>query len=106
MKCPSEHALYKRGTSFSYLLMGVYVDDLIIVSSIPQEIQKFKEEMKKLFEMSDLGLLSYYLGLEVHQSTEGITIGQSAYALKILELKGWNEGVQSKSGAYGCKAQA
>lgn len=41
--------------------------------------------------MSDLGLLSYYLGLEVHQSTEGITVGQSAYALKILEKDGMRE---------------
>ena len=34
--------------------------------------------------MSDLGLLHYYLGLEVTQSTDGITLGQSAYTAKIL----------------------
>lgn len=39
-----------------------------------QELHRFKEEMKCMFEMSDLGLLRYYLGLEVHQSTLGITI--------------------------------
>lgn len=44
--------------------------------------------MKKMFSMSDLGKLSYYLGIEVQQSTEGITVCQSAYAKKILEICG------------------
>ena len=41
--------------------------------------------MKATFKMSDLGLLHYYLGLEVSQSEAGITICQSSYAAKILE---------------------
>jgi len=44
--------------------------------------------MKATFQMSDLGLLHYYLGLEVTQSTDGITLGQSAYAAKILQNAG------------------
>jgi hypothetical protein len=44
--------------------------------------------MKKLFKMSDLGLLSYYLGLEVKQRKGGITVGQSAYALKLVDRIG------------------
>ena len=38
--------------------------------------------------MSDLGLLHYYLGLEVAQTETGITVSQSAYAAKILENAG------------------
>lgn len=38
--------------------------------------------------MSDLGLLSYYLGLEVHQSANSITLCQPAYVEKILEKAG------------------
>jgi hypothetical protein len=44
--------------------------------------------MKAIFQMSDLGLLKYYLGLEVNQTPDGITVSQSAYALKILEAAG------------------
>jgi len=44
--------------------------------------------MKANFKMSDLGLLHYYLGVEVTQSETGITICQSAYAAKILESVG------------------
>jgi len=44
--------------------------------------------MMKRFSMSDLGLLSYYLGIEVKQGAAGITLSQNAYALKILEAAG------------------
>ena len=37
-------------------------------------LERFKREMSKNFKMSDLGVLSYYLGIEVQQSTTGITI--------------------------------
>lgn len=44
--------------------------------------------MKAMFQMSDLGLLHYYLGMEVSQTENGITISQGAYAMKILEAAG------------------
>jgi len=44
--------------------------------------------MKRKFDMSDLGLLSYYLGIEVKQRAGGITVCQSSYAAKILESAG------------------
>ena len=47
---------------------------------------KFKREMSKNFKMSDLGVLSYYLDIEVQQSTADITICQSAYAKKLLDI--------------------
>lgn len=87
----SEAAVYRRGMGSSSLLVGVYVDDLIIMGAQLQEIHKFKQEMKKLFSMSDLGLLSYYLGMEVHQTKEAITVNQSAYARKVLEKAGLND---------------
>ena len=46
-KCPAEHALYKRTVGDSSLLVGVYVDDLIITGEKISEITSFKEQMKK-----------------------------------------------------------
>jgi hypothetical protein len=80
-----EHAVYKRGEGDSLLLVGVYVDDLIISGPNSHKITEFKKQMMNLFSMSDLGLLSYYLGLEVDQKGTEISIGQSAYAMKIVE---------------------
>ena len=44
--------------------------------------------MSSKFEMSDLGKLTYYLGIEVHQYSEGIVLKQECYAQKILEETG------------------
>ena len=62
---PHEVAMYRRGTGRAVLLVGVYVDDLIIVGADAEEVEKFKAAMKQRFDMSDLGLLSFYLGIEV-----------------------------------------
>jgi heterodisulfide reductase subunit B len=80
-----EHAVYKRRSKGSFLLVGVYVDDLIISGPNVSDITRFKTEMRRRFSMSDLGLLSYYLGIEVKQGDGEITLSQGAYALKILE---------------------
>nr|CAD40418.3 OSJNBa0065J03.14 [Oryza sativa Japonica Group] len=84
----TEHAVYTRGTGNARLIIGIYVDDLIITGAHSKTIQSFKEEMHSLFRMSDLGLLSYYLGIEVHQGNDGITINQSTYAQKLLKMGG------------------
>ena len=63
----------------------MYVDDLIITGTHVKDIDSFKREMVAHFQMSDLGMLSYYLGIEVRQRMEALTLCQSAYALKLLE---------------------
>jgi hypothetical protein len=68
--------VYRHGDNSSYLLIGVYVDDLIITGTEVNAIVEFKQQMQKLFKMSDLGLLSYYLGIEVTQLDGKITVCQ------------------------------
>lgn len=97
-RSPSEHAVYKRGTGSSSLLVGVHVDDLIITGAHPQEISKFKEEMQKLFSMSDLGLLNYYLGIEVHQRGDGDDRNSTTgvlYLLGKIRLISWQSQKQN-----------
>lgn len=66
-KCPYEHAVYTKCEGSEALVIGVYVDDLLITGISVATIAKFKLQMSKQFEMSDLGELSYYLGIEVEQ---------------------------------------
>lgn len=56
------------------LLVCIYVDDLICMGTYIVMIEDFKQNMKKVFEMSDLGLMSYFLGLEVKQDQSGIHV--------------------------------
>ena len=79
--------MYRWGSGRSFLLVGVYVDDLIITGAEEREVEAFKAQMK-IFDMSDLGLLSFYLGVEVRQDASGITLRQTHYAKRILELGG------------------
>jgi hypothetical protein len=71
---PHEAAIYRRGNGGNTLLVGVYVDDLMITSTKDVEVAVFKEEMKATFQMSDLGPLFFYLGIEVHQGDSRITL--------------------------------
>jgi len=80
-------AMYERGSGRTVLLVGVYVDDLIITGAAEDEVEAFKAQMK-IFDMSDLGALSFYLGVEVHQHATRITLRQTHYAKRILELGG------------------
>ena len=66
----------------------MYIDDLIITEGDMEVLGRFKREMLKNFKMSDLSMLSYYLGIEVQQSTASITICQGAYAKKLLDTAG------------------
>jgi hypothetical protein len=80
--------VYRRGNGGNVLLVGVYVDDLVITGTKDVEVVAFKEEMKATFQMSDLGPLSFYLGIEVHQADSGIILRQTAYAKRVIELAG------------------
>lgn len=88
VKCPFEPAVYVKKYGADSLLVGVYVDDLIITGSTTSHIVKLKGDMSAEFYMSDLGKLSYYLGLEVNQGNRFIKVKLSGYAKKVLEKAG------------------
>jgi hypothetical protein len=85
---PHEAAIYRRGNGGNILLVGVYVDDLVITGTKDAKVAAFKEEMKATFQMSDMELLSFYLGIEVHQGDSGIMLRQTAYTKRVIELAG------------------
>lgn len=87
-RCLKEPSLYRKEVCNNILLVVVYVDDLLVTGSSLELIEGFKQEMATKFEMSDLGMLTYYLGIEVCQGENGITLKQNRYALKILEETG------------------
>lgn len=69
------------------MMVAVYLDNLFVTGENEKIIEGFKKMASK-FYMSDLGKLSYYLGIEVEQCGGGITLNQKRYALKILEESG------------------
>jgi hypothetical protein len=74
----------KHGAKNEILIVRLYVDDLIVTGNDLSMIEKFKSSMKKKFDMSDLGKMRYFLGVEVCQDHKGIFIFQQKYANEIL----------------------
>ena len=68
----------------SHLLLVLYVGDLIIRRSTPSIIDSVKSTLQDRFSMRDLSLLHYFLGIEIHQSSSGITLSQPKYTLDLL----------------------
>ena len=84
-RCSKEPSLYRKERNQELLIVVVYVDDLLVTGSSLASILDFKQEMAAKFEMSDLGLLTYYLEIEVMQGNCGIVLKQDRYAQRILE---------------------
>ncbi|XP_066361511.1 uncharacterized mitochondrial protein AtMg00810-like [Miscanthus floridulus] len=92
MWCATEHVLYTRRWGKEELIVGMYVDDLIIIGARVEDIDSFKREMAAHFRMSDFGALFYYLSIMVRQGKEALMLGQCTYASKLLEQSGMAEG--------------
>lgn len=66
VRSPNEPTVYtKYSGSSNIVLVCIYVDDIIYMSSSQEMLEEFKRSMTSTFEMSDLGPLRYFLGLEV-----------------------------------------
>nr|GEW97587.1 uncharacterized mitochondrial protein AtMg00810-like [Tanacetum cinerariifolium] len=80
--------LFIRRINDNIIVVQVYVDDIIFGSTHPRYAQLFSDLMKSRFEMSMMGEMTFFLGLQVNQSPYGIFINQSKYVLEILKKYG------------------
>nr|GEW58683.1 hypothetical protein [Tanacetum cinerariifolium] len=62
----------------------VYVDDIIFGSTKKELCNKFERLMKVIFQMSSMGKITFFLGLEVKQREDGIFISQDKYVTEVL----------------------
>jgi hypothetical protein len=80
----NEPTLYtKTDQHGKILIVCLYVDDMIYTGNL--ELTDFKHAMQSEFEMIDLGIMKYFLGIEVHQSAKGIFVCQQKYAADIIK---------------------
>jgi hypothetical protein len=78
--CKSDPNVYMLRTTESLLLLVLYVDDLLITDCLTSMIVVVKRILHEKFLMIDIGLLHFFLGLEISQDASGIKLSQAKYA--------------------------
>ncbi|GJW36281.1 retrovirus-related pol polyprotein from transposon TNT 1-94 [Tanacetum coccineum] len=73
-------------------LVQIYIDNIIFGSTNPNFSKRFEKLMHSRFEMSLMGGMKFFLGVQIHQPPQGIFINQSKYALEILKKHGMEKG--------------
>ncbi|CAL5326432.1 unnamed protein product [Camellia sinensis] len=90
-KCYSEHTLFiKTNKGGKILIVSLYVDDLIFTGNDELMFAEFKNSMLREFDMTDLGRMRFFLGIEVLQRSDGIYICQRNYVLERFRMENSN----------------
>ena len=77
--------------------MQIYVDDIIFGSTNEKVCQRFSKLIQSEYEMSMMGELSFFLGLQVSQRKDGIFISQSKYVRDLLKKFGMEDSAPAKT---------
>nr|GEX63538.1 hypothetical protein [Tanacetum cinerariifolium] len=77
-----DQTLFIRRQKGDFILVQVYVDDIIFGSSNPQLCREFEALMHEKFQMSAMGQLNFFLGLKVLQKKDDIFVSQDKYIVK------------------------
>nr|GMD82326.1 Retrovirus-related Pol polyprotein from transposon TNT 1-94 [Ipomoea batatas] len=85
LRCPYEHSLYVKHVDDKMVVICLYVDDLMFTGNDLELLNSFKRSMEKEFDMTDLGLLHHFLGLEVTETKGGIFVCQKKYVNEVLD---------------------
>ncbi|GJZ97195.1 putative ribonuclease H-like domain-containing protein [Tanacetum coccineum] len=86
-----DKTLFIKRDKSDILLVQVYVDDIIFGSTKKKMCTEFEKIMHKKFQMSSMGELTFFLGLQVKQKEDGIFISQDKYATEILKKFGFSD---------------
>ncbi|KAK0585152.1 hypothetical protein LWI29_024002 [Acer saccharum] len=84
----SDHTLFFKRKGDKITILIVYVDDMIVTGNDDLEMTALQGYLATEFEMKDLGLLRYFLGIEVARSKHGIFLSQRKYVLDLLTETG------------------
>ena len=83
-KSKSDHFVSYKNSSSGIILLVVYVDDNVITGSDFKDISSLKSFLQSQFHTKDLGMLIYFLGIEVMRSKHEIFLSQRKYVFDLL----------------------
>ena len=83
-KSKYDHSVFYRNSGSGIILLVVYVNDIFITESDSKGISSLKSFLQSQFYTKNLGMLRYFLGIEVMRSKHGIFLSQRKYVLDLL----------------------
>ena len=86
-----------RNDKNSFVVTQIYVDDIVFGGTNNSLAHSFADKMKAMFEMSMVGELTYFLGLQVKQMNSGIYINQAKYARNLVKRFGLDNVAHAKT---------
>ena len=86
-KSKANSNLYYKVEEGNLVILLLYVDDLFVTGE-DVLISNKKRKLAVEFKMKDLGMMHYFLGMEVWNNADGIFLGQGKYAVEILNIFG------------------
>ena len=81
--------MFIKGSGASLVVILVYVDDIILAGPSVDVLNQVKSLLQSHFKLKDLGVLRYFLSLEIACSAKGITLNQHKYTLSLLDDTGF-----------------
>lgn len=83
--CEYDHSICVLHVKGDIVILVVYIDDLVLTSTKPDLIFRLKSQLANTFEMIDLGISHFFLGLQVLPLSYGLFVSQSKYVLGLLK---------------------
>ncbi|GJU61624.1 retrotransposon protein, putative, ty1-copia subclass [Tanacetum coccineum] len=92
-----DKCVYVKDTSAGYVILCLYVDDMLIVGSNDKIIRSTKDMLKSKFDMKDMGLADVILGIKIIRTQNGLVLSQAHYVDKILNTHNAGDSGQART---------
>lgn len=83
-----DYSLFIKQTANYIIIVAIYVDDIIITGNDLQQISFLKSHLHNTFTIKDLGVLNYFLGMEIGYEDKAVTMSQAKFTRELLEMCG------------------
>ena len=103
-RCEADNCCYVKSFDNSYIILLLYVNDMLIAGSSIEEINNLKKQLSKQFATKDLGAVKQILGMRIirDKANDTLKLSQSEYVKKVLSRFNMNEAklVSTPLGSY------
>lgn len=91
VQCPGDPTMFVKSQHGQYMVVVVYVDDILLASTCDDVVVELKAQLRYAFKLRDLDPPKFFLGIEIAISEVGISLYQRKYVIDLLESTGFSD---------------